>query len=106
MTGTTQPVAVARQDAAVAGKTGEINIYPNPASANFTLVYVPKQTGTSSISILTVDGKKVMEFNNGIWEAGKKYLKNIDVSKLVRGLYLVQLNTGDKTTVGKIVINR
>jgi hypothetical protein len=106
MAGIVQPVALARQDAAMVAKAGEINIYPNPASANFTLVYVPEQTGASSISILTVDGKKVMEFNNGIWEAGKKYIKNIDVSKLVRGLYLVQLNSGNKTTVGKIVINR
>jgi hypothetical protein len=106
MTAIAQPVQVASQDGSITGRVGEINIYPNPASANFTLVYVPAQTGNSSISMLTADGKKVMDINNGIWEAGKKYTKNIDVSKLVRGLYLVQLNSGTKTTVSKIIVNR
>ncbi|MDN3654626.1 MBG domain-containing protein [Ferruginibacter paludis] len=106
MTGVSQPVQVAHQEDIALAKAGSLSIFPNPASADFTLVYVPAQTGASSISILTADGKQVMEFNNGVWEAGKKYVKNIDVSRLVRGLYLVQLKTGNNTTVKKIVINR
>ncbi|MDB5275807.1 MAG: subtilase family protease [Ferruginibacter sp.] len=106
MTGVSQPVQVAHQEDIAPAKAGSLSIFPNPASADFTLVYVPAQTGNSSISILTADGKQVMEFNNGVWEAGKKYIKNIDVSRLVRGLYLVQLKTGNNTTVNKIIINR
>ena len=53
-----------------------------------------------------MDGKKAVEINNGIAEAGKSYLRTIDVGKLSRGVYFVQLWSGNKLRVGKFVINR
>ena len=90
----------------VSSKAGEIQVYPNPATAIITLSYVPTQTGTAAIAILTVDGRKVMEFNNGVWEAGKKYVKRIDVSKLVRGVYMIKVIGTDKMMNKKIIISR
>ena len=84
----------------------KMDVYPNPATSNVVLSFVPANTGISKITLLTIDGKRVMEINNGISEAGKKYIKNIDVSKLVRGVYMIQLNTGDKTTIKKVIITR
>ncbi len=84
----------------------KMDVYPNPATNNVVLSFVPANTGISKIALLTIDGKRVMEINNGISEAGKKYIKNIDVSKLVRGVYMIQLNTGDKTTIKKVIITR
>ncbi len=83
-----------------------MDVYPNPASDNLRLSVVPANTGRSKITLLTIDGKRVMEINNGITEAGKNYVKNIDVSKLVAGVYMIQLTTGYKITIKKLIITR
>src|SRR5688572_4537070 len=84
----------------------EFLLMPNPASDNLTLAFVPGATGVSKITILTIEGKKLLEINNGVAEAGKRYTKKIDVSKLKNGIYLVQLSGGDKVTSKKIIIAR
>ena len=90
----------------VSAKIGEMQVYPNPAAEMVTLSYVPKQTGSSKIAILTIDGKKVVEIDNGVWEAGKKYVKRIDVGRLTRGVYMIQVTEKDAITNKKIIINR
>jgi hypothetical protein len=85
---------------------GEVQIIPNPATNYVMLSFVPARTGNSEIILFNIDGKKVFETNNGICEAGIKYLKKIDVSKLISGVYVVQLRSKDKITNKKIIINR
>jgi hypothetical protein len=70
------------------------------------LSFVPARTGSSEIVLFTIGGKKVLETNNGICEAGVKYQKKIDVSKLISGVYVVQLRSKDKITIKKIIISR
>lgn len=93
-------------EAQVAPTAGEVSIIPNPASDYINLSFVPIRTGNSKIVLYTIDGKKVVETDNGICEAGKNYMKKIDVSKLVNGVYVVQLRSTDKITVKKIIITR
>ncbi len=83
-----------------------MDVYPNPASDNVRLSVVPANTGRSKITVLTIDGKRMIEINNGVTEAGKNYVKNIDVSKLVSGVYMIQLTSGYKTTIKKVIIAR
>jgi len=85
---------------------GEFRIMPNPASDFISLSFVPTLAGNSRIVLYTVDGRKVFEKNNGVVEAGLKYMEKIDVSKFVNGVYLVQLWNADKVTNKKIVISR
>ncbi|HET6765743.1 MAG TPA: S8 family serine peptidase [Chitinophagaceae bacterium] len=82
------------------------NMYPNPASNRINISFVPDVTGQSRTILYTMDGKKAIEINNGMAEAGKSYLRTIDVGRLSRGVYLVQVWTGNKVSVGKVVINR
>ena len=42
----------------------EFQLMPNPASDNITLSFVPSLTGTSIVTVFTIDGRKVIEFNN------------------------------------------
>jgi len=84
----------------------EFRAVPNPATNYINLSFVPATRGSSKIEVVTIDGKKVLEINNGVCEAGIKYTKKIDVSKLVSGLYLVQLKTNDKIINKKIIIGR
>jgi hypothetical protein len=83
-----------------------MEVYPNPASTNIKLSFVPGSNGASKITLLTIDEQKVMEINNGILEAGKKYVKSIDISKFVSGVYLIQLTEGGRTTIKKVIITR
>jgi hypothetical protein len=85
---------------------GAIELYPNPATNSLTVSFVPAITGNSKIALLTIDGKKILEINNGIAKSGKKYYKKIDVTKLVSGVYLVQLTNNNKLTIKKIIITR
>ena len=83
-----------------------MDVYPNPSTDNIRLSVVPAITGRSKITLLTIDGKTVLEINNGVTEAGRNYVKNIDVSKLPSGMYIIQLITGYKTTIKKVIITR
>ncbi|HEU5166173.1 MAG TPA: S8/S53 family peptidase [Chitinophagaceae bacterium] len=87
-------------------KLSSFNLYPNPASNRINISFVPEVSGNSRIVLYTMDGKKAIEINNGIAEAGKSYLRTIDVGKLSRGVYLVQVWSGNKISAGKVVINR
>jgi hypothetical protein len=83
-----------------------IMITPNPAANQFNLVFVPSQTGISKMEIFTMNGSKVMEADYGISEAGNRYSKTINVSKLVNGMYLVRVSNAGTVTNKKIVIAR
>jgi hypothetical protein len=95
-----------QQEIQVVPTAGEVQITPNPATNYIMLSFVPADTGNSDIVLFNIEGRKVFETNNGICEANKRYVKNIDVSKLVSGVYVVQLRSADKITIKKIIINR
>jgi hypothetical protein len=84
---------------------GMVNIYPNPATNHLLVSFVPEQSGNSKIMVYTIDGRKVVEINNGRTDSGMLYLKSLDVSKLTRGVYMLQLWSGNKVTIKKIIID-
>jgi hypothetical protein len=81
-------------------------INPNPASGYITVSFVPVQTGASKIEIFTINGRKVFEADYGICEAENKYMKQIDVNKLINGVYIVRVWNAATVTNKKIVIAR
>ena len=83
-----------------------VQVIPNPASNFINISFTSSSRGGSSIALYTIDGKKVFETQKVICEAGKKYQQKIDVSKLVSGVYIIQLRSTDKTTIKKIIISR
>jgi hypothetical protein len=56
--------------------------------------------------LFTIEGKKISEINNGISQAGKNYQKKIDVSKLPGGVYIIQLKSGEKISIQKLIISK
>jgi hypothetical protein len=83
-----------------------IRIVPNPATNYITLSFVPGRSGKAEIVLYNIDGRKISETFSGHYESGKKYNQRIDVSKLINGIYLVQLRSADKITTKKIIISR
>ena len=82
----------------------EVMINPNPASSSIFVSFVPVQTGASKIEIFTINGSKVFEKGYGVSQQGNKYVRQLDVSKLVNGVYLVRVWNAGKVTSKKIVI--
>jgi hypothetical protein len=105
---TSRPVtsAMTLEETQASVQAKEFQLMPNPASDNITLSFIPLATGTSIVTVFTVDGRKVFEFNNGYAEVGKQYTKKIDVSKFKNGVYLIQLQSADKVTVRKFIVAR
>jgi hypothetical protein len=56
--------------------------------------------------LYTIEGRKVYEMEYGIWDAGNRYIKQIDVSRFKPGVYLAQVWSAGKLTVKKIIISR
>ena len=83
-----------------------VQVVPNPASDQITIYFVPEKTGNSVIILSSIDGRPLIEINNGIAEAGKRYQKLVNVSKLSNGIYLVRVITEGIITVKKIVIQK
>ena len=84
----------------------EIRIMPNPASERVVISYVPKSSGKTRILVMGFDGRKLMEFENGLSESSKQYFRTIDISKLSGGLYYVQVIVGNSVLTNKLVISR
>jgi len=86
--------------------SGEIRVIPNPATDLITVSFVPKNTGNSKIILSAFDGRKLMEINYGVAEAGKQYWKNINVSNVPNGIYVIQVINGGMIKNEKIIIRR
>ena len=102
----TQRVVNASEDNRSELLTEGINIYPNPASDQLTLSIVPSESGNSRIELFSINGTKVFETSNGQFEKGRSYIRQINVSKLLNGIYLVRVWNGNAVTNKKIIINR
>ena len=85
----------------------EFTVAPNPASNYLRVSFVTSVAGNSKISLFTMDGRKVYQADNGILLPGRRYQREIDVSKLPGGIYLLQLTGGaSKMSMQKIVISK
>ncbi len=70
-------------------------IYPNPASENLTIETV---ADLQSIEIFSITGKRIQSLS------GSGMNKNMDVSGLNQGVYLLKFNTSNGSFVKRVVI--
>jgi len=85
-------------------KTG-FSIYPNPVVDNMNISYTLSASSKVAINLYSLDGKKVAELSNKEQTSGT-FTEKINIKDLnLKGIYLVELKTGDKTTLQKVVIN-
>jgi len=76
----------------------EINLYPNPVTGNGTLTLETKNSKSTQISIVGLDGKVVFEQNmNGSNE-------NIQLPSLQSGIYMVNIQTQNNKTSKKLLV--
>jgi hypothetical protein len=89
--------------AAVKGyDTHSFFVYPNPALSNVTINFLAKEQGEAIVKIYDAAGKLVAQETIGIGKGTNQ--KSINVSRLVRGSYTVQLKVaGQSYEVSKFI---
>ena len=77
-------------------------IQPNPAHGTVSFVVSGINTGSCVLSVTSIDGKIL---SSDVLEAtSAPVLKTMDISGYARGIYFVQLKTGNKVVTEKMVV--
>lgn len=77
-----------------------INIFPNPAKDNFSILLANNKVEINRVSVIDVRGAVVLSWSN----AQEMIQSNFDVSALSDGLYLVNIETNQGTMIKKLVL--
>ncbi len=85
------------------GSFGSAFIYPNPASAAFTIMVEEGMNAPATVSIINMLGKQVASYSNLDTKNGIIECSGLDIAN---GLYLVKVKTGNKTFVSRVMINK
>lgn len=83
-------------DEQVYQKTNSMNVYPNPANYNITIEYLSKSKEVM-ISIYNLQGQLLLQ--QLLWQEKSV----IDISKLAKGVYILELSDRGNTIVTKLV---
>ncbi len=78
------------------------DIYPNPVSEELFVNIVSDKQQNISIKIIDITGKLVLSNNINVKEGN--FVKNIDISNLHKGIYLIQINFDIDGLINKKII--
>lgn len=80
-----------------------IEMYPNPTHSNVNIAFELTEPDHITIKVVNILGQVVKSHDLGTLSSGHT-TKNIDVSNLSSGLYLININTKDSQVVRKLTI--
>ncbi|MDP8237787.1 MAG: T9SS type A sorting domain-containing protein [Candidatus Hatepunaea meridiana] len=86
-------------------KFGLVEPYPNPFNSITRLDFSLEAAGTTSLSLYDLSGRNVRQIANG-WMASGRHITTLKAENLPSGVYLVKLQSGDKTAVKKVALLR
>jgi hypothetical protein len=79
-----------------------IEIFPNPATSNFTLRFDTKDASNSEIKLVDLTGKTVQIIANGTSKGLNTF--NINTTSLTKGVYFVEIAGNENTITKKVII--
>jgi len=80
-----------------------LSIYPNPSSGSFIVEWLNGlMVGEVSIDVVNTLGQKVFSFSKKI--SSSHFKKEIDLSHVARGVYFIEIKTGNEFVRKKILI--
>jgi hypothetical protein len=80
--------------------TPSISFYPNPTGNEATINVILSEAMPMEISVIDVNGREITLAKSA---ANKSYTRNVDLSKLSPGVYLLKVKYGDKHSINRIV---
>jgi hypothetical protein len=80
-----------------------LRVVPNPATGSARVSFSLAQAGRASVALYDVSGREVRVLKSGHFEAGEHSLR-LAGSGLVRGIYLLKLETGTDVFTQKVIL--
>ncbi len=104
-TNPSQATTINRVEQGVVTGTGfGFEAMPNPATDQVTLFFTGQVEGNLNIRVMTMDGRTVQQFSQGVdYGAGSIRL---NVSDLAEGMYLIQAENGQSVQTQKLVVRQ
>ncbi len=84
-------------------KLNSVSIYPNPVKDVATIKFSNETEATYTVNVTNIFGQIVKSVNYGSIGTGT-YTKSLDVSDLAAGIYMVEIKSGSKNMIQKIVV--
>lgn len=82
---------------------GDFKLFPNPASQNINLSFVSPQAKQVNVSLYTITGVNV--YSSELANASGVYFNSIDVSKISKGVYFLNIKSDEGTLTRKVIID-
>ncbi len=79
----------------------QVNVFPNPSSGKFFIKLNYPETGNTIANVYTITGQRVLNFN--FVKNQDNFLQLIDLSNLINGIYLLQINSINRTYTFQII---
>ena len=80
--------------------------YPNPFNPSTEILFSVEKTGTTTLIVCDVLGRKVATLFDGTAQVGREYRITFDASKLVSGVYFYTLESGSRVDTRKLILLR
>jgi hypothetical protein len=80
-------------------------VYPNPSQATFSLNFITPIEQNISLDLIDIAGRTTNLFAKEHYQKGK-FTKNVDVSNLSTGTYIVKLSSDTESTTTKLIITK
>ncbi|MFY0483114.1 reprolysin-like metallopeptidase [Flavobacterium sp. PLA-1-15] len=77
-------------------------LYPNPNSGNFSIEFNSETSSDIKIAIYDIQGRQILDKT---YQNTGMFSQNVQLNSVQAGVYLVNINDGDKKETRKIVIN-
>ncbi len=85
-------------------KGESLSIYPNPASSVINLNMTLDKAESVIAIVRDIAGREVLRQDFGTVQSGNTTPFTLNVSNLNSGLYLVELNAGERKAIGKVTV--
>lgn len=82
---------------------GNLEIYPNPTTGQFTLDVKLQETQQVKITVMNVLGEEIQTVHNGMM---KEDFFTVNLSDRASGIYLVEIQAGDRSVIKRVNVNR
>ncbi len=97
-------------DLSTINRNFRLAIYPNPVRKAGTIEFELPANGTIALSLLNIQGQRMADLYTGASSKGIHRLPlqgtGIDWDSMPKGIYLLQLRSGEKQAVQKLIIDR
>jgi len=84
---------------------GSMQVWPNPTYGKSDIRYQISEVRSVLLTVYDITGKQVMLLADEMQNAGEHVI-NIDISELPDGLYVIRLQAGKESAVGKVLVVR